>query len=66
MSGIMYLCYCRIWWETPSAANVIAISGLAERSLVYIGPVWNGPYAVISSVVLVGALFGMQGLVGWV
>ncbi|WP_206812019.1 hypothetical protein [Paradesulfitobacterium ferrireducens] len=50
---------------SPSAANVIAISGLAERSPVYIGPVWNGPYAVITSVVLIGVLFGMQWL-GWV
>ena len=50
---------------SPSAANVIAISGLAERSPVYIGPAWNGPYAVISSVILLGALFGMRWL-GWV
>ncbi|WP_459998034.1 C4-dicarboxylate ABC transporter [Paradesulfitobacterium aromaticivorans] len=49
---------------SPSAGNVIAISGLAERSPVCVGPVWNGPYGVISSVVLVGALFLMQGL-GW-
>ncbi len=60
----------RISWAvgisvSPSAANVIAISGLAERSPVYIGPVWNGPYAVITSVVLIGVLFGMQWL-GWV
>lgn len=45
---------------SPSAANVIAISGLAERSPLHVGPWWNGPYVAISSMVLLLVMFFLR------
>ncbi len=47
---------------SPSAGTVIAISGLAEESPLYVGLRWNGPYAVISSAVLLAVMFALRGL----
>lgn len=38
---------------SPSAANIIAISGLTGQSPMQVGPCWNGRFALISSTVLI-------------
>jgi C4-dicarboxylate transporter len=38
---------------SPSAANIIAVAGLAESSPIEVGLRWNGKYAFISAVVLI-------------
>lgn len=38
---------------SPSAANIIAVAGLAGQSPIQVGPRWNGRYAILGSVVLI-------------
>ncbi|MDP4161423.1 MAG: C4-dicarboxylate ABC transporter, partial [Bacillota bacterium] len=65
----MALILCTSWAMgisiSPSAANVIAISGLAELSPIQVGLRWNGSYVLIVSTVLmmVLTLFRTIGLV---
>lgn len=38
---------------SPSAANIIAVASLAEQSPIQIGLRWNGPYVLVSSLILI-------------
>jgi len=41
---------------SPSAANIIAISGFTGQSPMLVGPCWNGRFAIISSIVLIAMI----------
>ncbi len=45
---------------SPSAANIIAVAGLAEKSPVDVGLRWNARYVLVSSVVVIIVISGLR------
>lgn len=59
---LLGMCWSSGMTVSPAAGNVIAVSGLAQRSPWDVGLWWNGPYALISSVVLLLVMFALRGM----
>jgi len=62
MALVLAICWTMGTIMSPASGNVIAVSGLVDRSPLFVGLRWNGPYGIIGSAVLLAFIFALRSI----